>query len=193
MKKTIKKGLVALSLVLGLAISANAQRKSERPAFLLSAGPEAGITTGSWNDAYKWSLGGSVQGDLAIVKRTLYVNLNAGFTNVFADNSVPNGNDLQLIPVKAGLRYYPFKFNLYVQGQAGVTFITNSNSDGFAGKSANYKSAAFVYSPQIGYLIDLGKGSYLDAAVKFEGNSAFVDGGDPNSLLGVRVAYGIKL
>jgi hypothetical protein len=193
MKTTIKKGLVTLGIVLGLAITVNAQSKTERPAFLLSAGPEAGLPVGNWNNNYNWSLGGSVQADLAIVKKTLYVNLNAGFTNVFADNGLASNKDLQLIPVKAGLRYYPVNnLNLYVQGQAGVTFLTNTPAT-FDGKTADYKSAVFVYSPQIGYLIDLGKGSYLDAAVKFEGNSAFVDGGDPANLLGVRVAYGIRL
>lgn len=187
MKKTIMTGIAALTLVMGLAIGANAQSKNERPGLILSAGPEAGIPVGNWNNYYKWSLGGSVQADLAVIKKTLYVNLNAGYTNVFADYTT-SANDYQLIPVKAGLKYFPVsKLNLYVQGQAGVTFITNSTTP------FNNKSAAFVYSPQIGYLIPLGKGNYLDAGVKFEGNSKFVDGGESSNLLGIRVAYAFGL
>jgi hypothetical protein len=187
MKKTIKVGIAALCLIMGLAMGTQAQTKNERPALILSAGPEAGIPVGNWNDYYNWSLGGSVQADLAIIKKTLYVNLNAGYNNVFAKD-IAGVNDLQLIPVKLGLRYYPVnKLNLYVQGQAGVTFITNSTSP------FNDKSAAFVYSPQIGYLIHLSKGSYLDAGVKFEGNSKFVENGESSNLIGLRVAYAFGL
>lgn len=189
MKKTIKKGLVTLGLLLVAAIGVKAQSKDEkvttdRPAWLISVGPEAGIPLGSLHDFYNWTLGGSAQADYAVLDRKLYVNVNAGYTNIFADNSVPGLDDLHLIPVKVGLKYYPFGVNVYVQGQAGVSFLTNSGAD---------KSAAFVYTPQIGYLIPLGKGNYLDAAVKFDGNSKFVDGGNSNNILGIRVAYAFKL
>lgn len=187
MKKTIRTGIAVLAILTSLATGVNAQSKNERPALIVSAGPEAGIPVGNWNNYYNWSLGGSVQGDLAVIGRTLYVNLNAGYTNVFAENA-PGIKDLQLIPVKAGLRYYPVSnLNLYVQGQAGVTFITNGTG------LYNNKSTAFVYSPQIGYLIHLSKGNYLDAGVKFEGNSKFVDGGESNNLIGIRLAYAFGL
>jgi len=192
MKKRVMKGLVTLGLFLAVAVGVKAQSKddkvtTDRPAFLLSVGPEAGIPLGNLKDHYNWTLGGSVQADYALVKRTLYINLNAGYTNIFADNT-PGLDDLQLIPVKLGVKYYPFSNNnVYVQGQAGVSFITNSTS------VYNDKSAAFVYTPQIGYLIPLGKGNYLDAAVKFDGNSKFVDGGTSNNVIGIRVAYAFKL
>jgi hypothetical protein len=192
MKKMVKKGLITLGLFLAAVISVKAQSKDEkvttdRPAFLLSVGPEAGIPLGSLKDHYNWTLGGSVQADYAIVKRFLYVNLNAGYTNIFADNT-PGLDDLHLIPVKLGLKYYPFSgLNVYVQGQAGVSFITNSSGP------YNDKSAAFVYTPQVGYLIPLGKGNYLDAAVKFDGNSKFTDGGSTNNTIGIRIAYAFKL
>jgi hypothetical protein len=187
MKKTMKTGIAILALMMGLAIGVNAQSKNERPGLILSVGPEAGVPVGNLSDYYKWSLGGSVQADLAIIKKTLYVNLNAGYTNVFADYSL-GADDLRLIPVKAGLKYFPVhNLNLYVQGQAGVSFITNSTSP------LTNKSAAFVYTPQIGYLIPLGKGNYLDAGVKFDGNSKFVDGGQSSNLIGIRLAYAFGL
>ncbi len=189
MKKMIKTGISTLALLLAVAVGVKAQTKGnsepQRPSFSLSAGPEAGIPVGNFSDFYKWSLGGSVQADYAIFKKTLYVNVNAGFANVFAED-VPGLDDLQWIPVRAGLRYYPFQSNnLYVQGQAGVNFITNGPT--------GYKTAAFTYSPQIGYLIPIGKGNYLDAGVKFDGNSKFVDNGESANLIGLRVAYTFKL
>lgn len=188
MKKTIKKGLVTVGLLLAAVIGVKAQSKdgkvsTDRPAWLISVGPEAGIPLGSLHDFYNWTLGGSAQADYAILNRTLYVNVNAGYQNIFADNT-PGLSDLHLIPVKVGLKYYPFGANVYVQGQAGVSFLTNSGLD---------KSAAFVYTPQVGYLIPLGKGNYLDAAVKFDGNAKFTDGGSANNVLGIRVAYAFGL
>jgi hypothetical protein len=189
MKKTIKTGISTLALLLAVAVGVKAQTKgtveSQRPSFSLSVGPEAGIPLGNFNDFYKWSLGGSVQADYAIIGKQLYVNLNAGFANVFADD-VPGLDDLQWIPVKAGLRYYPFHSNnLYVQGQAGVNFITNGPT--------GYKTAAFAYTPQIGYLIPIGKGNFIDAGVKFDGNTKFIDGGESANIIGLRVAYTFKL
>lgn len=189
MKKIIKAGVATLALLVAAVVGVKAQTKGngepQRPSLYMSVGPEAGIPVGSLNDNYKWSLGGSVQADYAIVKKTLYVNLNAGFTNIFKED-VPGANDLQWIPVKAGLRYYPFQSNnLYVQGQAGVNFLT--------GGPAGYKTATFAYSPQIGYLIPLGKGSYLDAGVKFDGSTRYIDGGNAANLIGLKVAYAFKL
>jgi hypothetical protein len=189
MKKMIKAGATTVALLLAIAVGVKAQTKSEgepeRPAFMLSVGPEAGVTVGSFNNYYKWSLGGSAQADYAIIGRSLYVNLNAGFTNVFKDD-VPGVKDLQMIPVKAGLRYYPFHSNsLYVQGQAGVNFLTNG--------PGGYKSTSFAYTPQVGYLLPLHNGGYIDAAVKLDGNARFVDGGESANLIGIRLAYGFKL
>lgn len=192
MKKTIKTGIMGLLLLTGLTLSSKAQDASkkvtaERPTFLLSVGPEANLPLGDFKDAYDWSIGGSVQGDYAILKRDLYVTLNAGYSDFMAkDIAGFSAKDLQLIPVKAGLKYYPVS-NFYVQAQAGAVFIANK-SDVLADKSA-----AFAYSPQVGYLFHLGNGSYLDAGVKFEGYSKFADGGSSNNVIGLRVAYAFGL
>lgn len=87
-----------------------------------------------------------------------------------------------MIPVKAGLKYFPVK-NLYIQGEAGVSFIVNKS------KIDADKSASFVYAPQVGYLIPLGKGNYLDAGFRFESNSKFYNNGSQANFLGLRVAY----
>jgi len=195
MKKTIKTGIVGLALLTAFALTTQAQSTdngtptkaaatTERPRFLISVGPEANLPLGDFKDAFDWSIGGSVQGEYAILKRDLYVTLNAGYTNFFAkDIAGFTTNDLQIIPVKAGLKYYPVG-NFYVQGEAGAAFVGNKSDIGAD------KSAVFAYSPQIGYLFPLGNGSYVDAGVKFESYSKFNDGGKSSNFLGLRVAYG---
>ena len=194
MKKTIKTGILGLVLLAGFTLTSQAQdaakkTTTERPRLILSAGPEANLPLGDFKDAYDWSIGGSVQGDYAILKRDLYVTLNAGYSSYMGKDlgagigSVP---DLQLLPVKAGLKYYPVA-NLYVQAQAGAAFLTNKSDLGLD------KSAVFVYTPQVGYLFHLAGGSYLDAGVKFEGYGKFADGGSSNNVIGLRVAYAFGL
>ncbi|WP_298738833.1 transporter [uncultured Chitinophaga sp.] len=195
MKKTIKKGIAGLALLTAFALTTQAQSMdngtptkpataTERPRYLISVGPEANLPLGDFKDAYDWSIGGSVQGEYAILKRDLYVTLNAGYTNFFAkDIAGFSPNDLHVIPVKAGLKYYPVS-NFYVQGQAGAAFLGNKSDVGAD------KSAVFAYSPQVGYLFPLGNGSYLDAGVKFEGYTKMSDGGKSSNFLGLRVAYG---
>jgi hypothetical protein len=194
MKQSIKAGLVALTLM-GFVITTHAQSsdsKDVKPAIILSVGPDAGLPLGSFKDNYNWSIGGSIQGDFAIVKRALYVTVNAGYDNFFSKDNlqvdgVPvNEKDLQLIPVKAGLKYYPVK-NLYIQGQAGVAILTNKSDVGAD------NSTVFAYSPQIGYLIPLGGKNFLDAGVKFESYAAFTSGGSSNNFLGLHVAYAFGL
>lgn len=197
MKRLLKAGAVTLAIVLAAGVSTYAQTTTTtssakvatdgRPdGVLLSVGPEVGLPVGSLKDGYNWSLGGSVQAELPVVKRSLYVVLNAGYNNFFAKNDIADLKDLQLIPVKAGLKFYPYK-GLYVQGTAGASFVANKGDVGAT------KSAAFVYSPQIGYLIPLGKSNYLDAGVKFESTAKLTDGGSTGNFFGVRVAYGLNL
>ncbi|MEN0054073.1 MAG: hypothetical protein AAGC65_10405 [Mucilaginibacter sp.] len=151
----------------------------------LSAGIESGLPIGKLNDAYNWNFGGSVQADFPIIERELYATLNAGFNNIYANN-VSNAADIQLIPVKAGLKYFPVK-NFYVQGEAGASFIANKSDMGTT------KSAAFVYAPQVGVLFNVSRKSYIDAGVRFESNSAFYTNDNKSNFIGLRIAYAFNL
>jgi len=193
MKRLLKTGAVTLSLLFAAVAGTYAQQTTNstgngsRPSgVLLSVGPEAGLPVGHLKDGYDWSLGGSVQAELPVVKKSVYVLLNAGYNNFFAKDDLPGVNNLKLIPVKAGLKFYPYK-NLYVQGSAGASFLSNKD------EVAANKSAVFVYSPQIGYLIPLGKNNYLDAGVKFESMSKLSSGGSSSNFFGVRIAYGLGI
>ncbi|KQS36205.1 hypothetical protein [Pedobacter sp. Leaf194] len=149
-----------------------------------SVGADVGLPIGTFSDTYKWSLGGSVQADIPIAGNQLYVTINAGYNNVFADKSLSAFvDDVHLIPVKAGLKYFAVS-NFYVQGEAGVSFLLDRD---------NEKSASFVYAPQVGYLIPLGGKSYLDTGVRFEGNSKFSENGSSNNVLALRVAYAFPI
>jgi hypothetical protein len=189
MKNSIKISVVllALSSLLSQRLSAQSTSTSEPygSGIRLSVGADAGLPVGSLKHNYDWSLGGSVQGDFPIVKDALYATLNGGYQNFFAKNS-SNANDLHLIPVKAGLKYFPISY-FYLQGEAGVSFITNKH------EIDADKSSAFVYAPQVGVLLNVGGKNYVDAGVRFEGNTKFYDGGKSNNFFALRVAYSFGL
>lgn len=195
MKKSIKLGTLALALATIFTFSAKAQdvtpatkSTTTSSGIRLSIGPEVGLPVGSLHDAYKWNLGGSVQADIPVYADKLFVTVNAGFNNFFAKDNVLGfkGQDLQLIPVKAGLKFFPVS-NFYVQGEAGASFIADKDKVGAD------KSAAFVYAPQVGYQFPLGGKNYLDAGVRFEGNTKFYTNGNSNNFLGLRLAYAFGL
>lgn len=188
MKILNKIGILSLALVLGLSLQSNAQSTPERSGIILGVGPQANLPMGDFKDAYDWSIGGSVQADFPIMRNDLYVVVNAGYNNFFAkDNGVGTGSDLQVIPVSAGLKYYFPTTNLYVQGTAGVGFVGNKDD------VAADKSTSFIYSPAVGYLLNIGGKNYLDFAVKFESDAKIYDKGKSSNFLGLRVAYNFGL
>lgn len=193
MKNSIKLSVITLSLVAIFSLNTKAQdttpaktKTTTGSGIRLSIGPDAGIPIGDFHDTYGWNFGGSIQADFPIVKDQLFVTVNAGFNNFFAKDGVANAKDLGMIPVKAGLKFFPVS-NFYIQGEAGASFLTNKKNVGAD------KSAAFVYAPQVGYQFKLGQSNYIDAGVRFEGNTKFRDNGSNNNFFGLRVAYGFGL
>jgi hypothetical protein len=196
MKKTRKIGL-ATTLFLSLAFISRAQDattgtsktggSSPDKEWRISVGPETGIPTGSYSSAYGWFFGGSAQLDIPVYKG-LYVTVNGGYDNILAKKGETNIN-AQIIPVKAGLKYFVWNDLVYVQAQAGATFLGNKtdlNAD---------KSAAFTYTPGVGVLLKLAPKNYLDLGVRWEETASFYNTGGGNSygLVGLRVAYSFDL
>ncbi|UOE48842.1 hypothetical protein MTO98_31060 [Mucilaginibacter sp. SMC90] len=182
MKNFIK---LFLTLVLISQITLNkalAQNTKTNSGIRLSVGPESGIPVGNMHDRYNWNLGGSVQVDVPISGNPIYLTGLAGFNNFFSKNELTNVPDLQIIPVKAGLKYFPLN-NFYIQGQAGASFLLDKAKNGYD------NSTAFSYAPQVGYQFPVGS-SYIDASVKWEGNTKFKTGGTSNNFIGLRLAYG---
>ena len=196
MKSTLKIATLVLAFA-GLSVAAKAQTTTPTPTssttttssgVRYSIGVDAGIPTGSFNNAYKWNLGGSVQADIPVASQ-LFVTVNAGYNNVFGEKNVGNTNvnvpNIQLLPVKAGLKYFPIS-NFYVQGEAGAAFLLNK-SDYF-----NDKSTAFVYAPQVGVQFPVSGSSFIDAGVRYEATTKYSSAFNNSKVnfVGVRVAYG---
>jgi hypothetical protein len=179
--KQLMRITAAVAIMMYSTVSmAQVKKSADDKVVRLSVGIETGLPVGKFNTGTKWNLGGSVQADFSVVKRVLFITANAGYNNFFTEKSTKG--DLQLIPVKAGLKYFPVN-NLYIQGEAGVSFLANKS------KIDADKSASFVYAPQVGYLIPLGRGNYLDAGIRFESNSKFYEKGNQANFLGLRIAY----
>jgi len=194
MKTSIKLSVLIFSLLSVISLNIKAQdinnpvtpkTTSLGSGIRLSAGVESGIPLGKLNNNYNLNFGGSLQADFPVIDRQLYVTLNTGFNNIYADD-ITNAPDIQLIPVKVGLKYFPVK-NFYIQGEAGASFIANKTDLGAT------KSAAFVYAPQVGVLFNVGRKNYIDAGVRFESNSKFYTNGSTSNFIGLRVAYAFNL
>ena len=194
MKSSIKISALALAFA-AFTFSAKAQTTTPTTTSTTTAsgirysiGVDAGIPTGKLSDAYNWNLGGSLQVDIPVANK-LFVTVNAGYDNVFGkknlDGSGVDATNIELLPVKAGLKYFVVS-NFYVQGEAGASFLLNKSDLG------DNKSAAFIYAPQVGYQFQLGGKSYIDAGVRYEASTKFDSNVDDSKVnfFGLRVAYG---
>jgi hypothetical protein len=197
MKSTLKISAIILTFT-ALTYTAKAQTTTPSPAtgssnanaVRFSIGVDGGIPTGKLSDSYNFSIGGSLQADIPVVPN-LFVTINAGYNSIQGKNNVNiNGGNfspanIQLLPAKAGLKYFIVP-NFYIQGEAGAAFLLNKSDLG------DDKSAAFIYAPQIGYQFHIGGNSYIDAGVRYEASTKFnsmVDDSKVN-FFGLRVAYG---
>jgi hypothetical protein len=193
MKNTIKISAMIVAFA-GFALGAKAQTTSTSTSksttsngVILSVGVDAGIPTGNLNNGYNWNIGGSIQADIPVVPQ-LFVTVNAGYNSIQGkDNAFGTGltaTNIQLLPVKAGLKFFPVS-HFYIQGEAGAAFALNKSDLGFD------NTAAFIYAPQIGYQFPLGGKSFIDAGVRYEGSSKFTSSNDNSQVnfVGLRVAY----
>ncbi len=192
MKNSFKISALILAFA-GLSFGAKAQTATTKTStssdgVILSIGVDAGIPTGNLSNAYNWNLGGSVQADIPVISQKLFVTVNAGYDNIFGKKNiagtavdVPN---FQLLPVKAGLKYFIIP-GFYVQGEAGAAFLLNKSD--FEGNS----SAAFIYAPQLGYQFHLSGKSFIDAGVRYEASTKFDSNVDNSKVnfVGLRIAY----
>ena len=191
MKRTIKIGILS-ALLVSYTLASKAQdattHKDNPQEWRISVGPDAGVPVGQFSNAYNWNFGGSAQVDIPILHK-LYVTVNAGYEDFFVKKNQADvtQRNLQLVPVKAGFKWFFVGNLLYVQGQAGVAFVGNK-SDLDADNSA-----IFDYAPQVGVLLKLAPKNYLDLGVRFEGMAPIYKDGSYNNFLGLRAAYAFGL
>ena len=195
MKSTLKISALILAFA-GLTLGAKAQTSTTTSStktsassngILLSIGVDAGIPTGKLSDTYNWNIGGSVQADIPVAQN-LFVTVNAGYNSIQGKKNIAgsgiDATNIQLLPVKAGLKYFVVP-NFYVQGEAGAAFLLNKSD------LNDNKSAAFIYAPQIGYQFPLGGKSFIDAGVRYEASTKFNSSVSDSKVnfFGLRVAY----
>ena len=192
MKTTIK-FLYPVLLLMILSFSAKSQTtaSSKSGGIIYSAGVETGISSGNFNNAYRWNVGGSVQADIPVASQ-FYATVNAGYLNFNGKDNVEgtglSAPNIRLVPVMAGLKFFPVS-NFYIQADAGAGFALNKTDVGFT------KTAAFLYTPQIGIQLPVGGGSYVDAGIRYEATTKFVSDVEDSKInfFGLRVAYAFGL
>ena len=193
MKSTLKISALILAFA-GFALGAKAQTatpsvksSTSSNGVILSVGVDAGIPTGNLSNGYNWNIGGSVQADIPVAQQ-LFVTVTAGFNSIQGkDNAYNTGvsaPNIQLLPVKAGLKFFPVS-HFYIQGEAGAAFLLNKSDLQYG------NSTAFVYAPQIGVQLPLGGKSFIDAGVRYEATTKFTSDVDNSKVnfFGLRVAY----
>jgi hypothetical protein len=191
MKNVIKFSALIVAIS-GFSLGANAQTtsssKSTNPeGIVYSIGVDGGLPTGNFSNGYNAEFGGSLQVDIPVVSQ-LFVTVNAGYSYLYGKDNVYDTGlkapNIQLLPVKAGLKFFPVKY-FYIQGEAGASFALNKSDVGFD------NSAAFIYAPQIGVLIPVGGHNFIDAGVRYEASTRFNSNISNSTInfVGLRLAY----
>jgi hypothetical protein len=193
MKTTLKISVLVVAFA-GLTLGAKAQttsaattKSTSSNGVILSIGVDAGIPTGNLSNGYNWNIGGSVQADIPVAQQ-LFFTVNAGYNSIQGKNNAYGtgltATNIQLLPVKAGLKFFPVN-NFYIQGEAGAAFALNKSDLGFN------NSAAFIYAPQVGVQFPIGGKSFIDAGVRYEGSTKFNSSNDNSQVnfVALRVAY----
>jgi len=192
MEITFKKGLVLLAFIC-FTLGAKAQYSAVPDTARLSIGIDGAATSGGFKDQYKAGLGVSVQYDLPLSEH-LYVTGNAGYLNLFANNSSSNPNyiinvkssNMGVAPVKVGLKLFIIR-TFYIQGEAGEALLLNKNS------VYALNSTAFTYDGQMGILFRRKQKSYIEAGIKYSLQQSFFGDGNYGIMCGARVAYAFNL
>jgi hypothetical protein len=193
MKSTLKISALVVAFA-GLALGAKAQNTTSTSTksagsngVVLSAGVDAGIPTGNLSNGYNWNIGGSLQADIPVAQQ-LFVTVNAGYNSLQGKTNAygmgVTATNIQLLPVKAGLKFFPAN-HFYVQGEAGAAFALNKSAVGFD------NAAAFIYAPQVGYQFPVGGKSFIDAGVRYEGSTDFTSHNSNSQVnfVALRLAY----
>jgi hypothetical protein len=195
MKKIILVAL-AVALVAGFSMSANAQQKMS-----WGVGAEVLLPMGTFGDGYSLGFGGMANFQMEFTPM-LSAGVEAGYLT-WSAKSVPAGMtapSFHTIPVRVFGRYYfqpAGAFRLY--GQAGLGFAFSSASvtvpsvtiGGFTvgGGTTSASSTDFNVYPAIGFTMPLGKMN-LDANVKYD---MIMTSGNSTGNLAVQVGVQLPL
>jgi hypothetical protein len=193
--KTTLKPLILSILLISFCFAANAQSLTVADSLRIAVGAEGLIGTGSFSTAYKGGTGISLRVDVPLNKK-IYISASAGFNNFFASGAADSSAQaiknvpvpaFETVPLKLGVKWFIAK-KLYLQGEAGETFLAN--------KTALYatNNYAFTWSPQFGLVMPLKKRrTYIDTGLRYEQVSSFYHDGSSSSFWALHVAYAFNL
>ena len=196
--KTLFKNATILAGLIAISFSAIAQTSTPTTTsttssngIIYSVGVDGGFTAGSFKNTNKWDLGGTVQADIPVASQ-FFLDINAGYLNFYGKNDAygtgTQAEAVRLLPVKAGLKYFVIN-HVYVQADAGVGFALNKSDLGYQ------RTAAFLYTPQIGVQLPVGNKEFIDAGAYYEASTKYTSGVDNTKInfFGLRVAYAFGL
>jgi hypothetical protein len=171
----MNKLIIVIAVTFFSAISVTAQKSG---ATKLSAGPEIGIATGSFNQKLSLGIGISGQVEHFFQDKISGTGL-IGIMSYFGKR-IPGQNDAKytsavIVPIRVGARYY-IGDAFHIGLQMGVGIISGLYL---------YNGTAFSYSPQIGYNFKTNKNRKIDASFKYDAYVQHVTIG----AVGVRLAY----
>jgi hypothetical protein len=148
-----------------IAIAAIALSTAAKAQTTYSAGLEVGLPSGVYSNLYNVGFGASVKAYFGDKEKAGFTG-TAGFISLAGKNSFPS---LSMIPVKVGYRYNTN--NLYLEPQAGLTFLSGSGT-----------GSGFTWAANVGYYLS----DNIDLSARYE--SALLTGGSLN-IIGLRLAY----
>lgn len=190
MKKTliIAAAFMASVLSVNTAFSQITDR-GPKPGIRLGIGGELYAPVGKFYKKYDGGYGGYIQADIPVISNNLYLTVNTGIRGIYAkENSEgkPLTPDMTTIPVKVGLKYFPYN-RFYVQGEVGTSILLNKSdfNDG--------KRFSLLFAPQVGYLVKLGEKHNLDLGIRYERAGKAFAGATPTSFIGIRAGYAFNL
>ncbi len=177
MKNNIRLALIGL-----FTFACSSAFAQGRPA--LSIGAELGIPVGDLNATQKIGLGGSLKAAFPVFEGGAFT-ISGGIIR-FSGDEYRGPSDLiikrpalNLIPIKAGLKYMVSPSGFYMEPQLGYTVINNPGANTSA-------SGGFTYAYNIGYMLS----RQLDVAARYEGLSR--NGSNLNHI-GFRLGYNFGL
>jgi predicted porin len=184
MKTPFKLASAAMMIIAG-TISVKAQTSNTSgvtKGIRYNVGIESGIAAGGMREAYTWSQGASLQADIPIANQ-FFLTINSGYQHYSGKGYDPvsqvNNTDLHIIPLKAGLKFFPVQ-QLYIQGEAGADYALNE------------RFGAFVYAPQLGYQFKFKRKSLIETGVRYErATNKFIQDADATriNVVALRAAY----
>lgn len=164
--------LLALTLVVGLGLIANAQ--TEGAVKKISIGAEGALpTSGKFSDFLM--AGASLQFEQPIAQ-SFNLTVSAGYIRVFLTLKRAS-SAIDYVPVKAGGKYY-FGSNFYGAGEVGAAF-----------KTGNGGGTAFAFAPGLGASFAIADQSSLDFGLRYETWS----NNGATSFFGLRAAFAFGL